>query len=96
MFELSIQALQRRPLYIPFVGKKEMQRAKNLMFEYHIHYVKFWLSPLTYSSSLCDGGVMVTASHLPADRNGLKFFTANGRSAYVQFFATIGSKGPQY
>ncbi|CAJ1935126.1 unnamed protein product [Cylindrotheca closterium] len=29
-------------------------------------------------SSRCDGGVMVTASHLPADRNGLKFFTADG------------------
>ena len=27
-------------------------------------------------SNLCDGGVMVTASHLPNDRNGFKFFTA--------------------
>jgi hypothetical protein len=25
-------------------------------------------------SSLCHGGIMVTASHLPADRNGFKFF----------------------
>ena len=29
-------------------------------------------------SSLCDGGIMVTASHLPSDRNGMKFFTAKG------------------
>ncbi|WP_066645144.1 phosphoglucomutase [Christensenella timonensis] len=27
---------------------------------------------------LCDGSVMVTASHLPANRNGLKFFTRQG------------------
>jgi phosphomannomutase len=26
----------------------------------------------------CDGGVMLTASHLPFNRNGLKFFTAQG------------------
>ncbi|MEG1991023.1 MAG: phosphomannomutase/phosphoglucomutase [Christensenella sp.] len=27
---------------------------------------------------MCDGAVMVTASHLPMNRNGLKFFTAQG------------------
>ena len=27
---------------------------------------------------LCDGAVMVTASHLPMNRNGLKFFTRDG------------------
>ncbi len=26
----------------------------------------------------CDGAVMITASHLPSDRNGLKFFTRQG------------------
>ena len=26
----------------------------------------------------CDGSIMITASHLPADRNGLKFFTSDG------------------
>jgi len=26
----------------------------------------------------CDASVMITASHLPSDRNGLKFFTAEG------------------
>lgn len=29
-------------------------------------------------SKKCDGAVMVTASHLPVDRNGLKFFTNQG------------------
>lgn len=29
-------------------------------------------------AGLCDAGVMVTASHLPADRNGFKFFTKDG------------------
>lgn len=27
---------------------------------------------------LCDGAIMITASHLPKDRNGLKFFTEKG------------------
>lgn len=26
----------------------------------------------------CDGGIMITASHLPANRNGMKFFTKDG------------------
>lgn len=29
-------------------------------------------------SDMCDGAVMVTASHLPEDRNGFKFFTKSG------------------
>ena len=29
-------------------------------------------------SQKCDGAVMVTASHLPVDRNGFKFFTPDG------------------
>lgn len=29
-------------------------------------------------AGFCDGAVMVTASHLPSDRNGFKLFTANG------------------
>jgi phosphomannomutase len=29
-------------------------------------------------SNKCDGSVMITASHLPEDRNGMKFFTKNG------------------
>ena len=36
-------------------------------------------TPSLYSfcrQNLCDGAVMVTASHLPADRNGFKFFSA--------------------
>jgi phosphomannomutase len=26
----------------------------------------------------CDGAIMITASHLPSNRNGFKFFDANG------------------
>lgn len=33
---------------------------------------------LKESSWECDGSVMITASHLPYDRNGLKFFTPDG------------------
>ena len=33
---------------------------------------------LLKSSFGCDASVMITASHLPADRNGLKFFTPDG------------------
>ena len=29
-------------------------------------------------SGLCDGAVMITASHLPEDRNGYKFFMKSG------------------
>ncbi|MBQ7090160.1 MAG: phosphomannomutase/phosphoglucomutase [Clostridia bacterium] len=31
-----------------------------------------------YEKSGCDGAVEITASHLPYDKNGLKFFTKNG------------------
>ncbi len=30
------------------------------------------------SEPACDGAIMITASHLPYDRNGLKFFTKHG------------------
>ncbi|KAL3910649.1 MAG: hypothetical protein SGILL_007611 [Bacillariaceae sp.] len=41
-------------------------------------------------SSLCDAGVMVTASHLPSDRNGLKFFDDNGGFNKQQIQKMIG------
>ena len=28
----------------------------------------------------CDGAIMITASHLPKDRNGFKYFSREGRS----------------
>ncbi len=31
-----------------------------------------------FPETMCDGSVMITASHLPANRNGLKFFTRDG------------------
>ncbi|KAL3902857.1 MAG: hypothetical protein SGARI_005646, partial [Bacillariaceae sp.] len=41
-------------------------------------YTGIATTPALFESSLCDGGVMVTASHLPSDRNGLKFFDKQG------------------
>ena len=32
----------------------------------------------TIEEPLCDGAMMITASHLPYNKNGFKFFTANG------------------
>lgn len=31
-----------------------------------------------FNETLCGGGIMITASHHPSDKNGLKFFTPNG------------------
>lgn len=38
------------------------------------------MNPLAFSirAGLCDGAVMVTASHLPSDRNGFKLFSPEG------------------
>ena len=47
----------------------------------------------------CDGAVMLTASHLPAHRNGCKFFTARGGvnrediTALLALAATLGPDG---
>jgi phosphomannomutase len=41
--------------------------------ESHAHPLLFCIP---YSAGLCDGAVMVTASHLPSDRNGFKLFTS--------------------
>lgn len=49
---------------------------------------------------LCDGAVMVTASHLPMNRNGLKFFTRDGGleksdiAELIRIAADIDSSGP--
>ena len=37
----------------------------------------------THSENLCHGGIMITASHLPCDKNGLKFFT-KARGGYTK------------
>jgi hypothetical protein len=31
-----------------------------------------------YRSGKCDAAIIVTASHLPEDKNGIKFFSSNG------------------
>lgn len=36
------------------------------------------------------GGIMVTASHLPYDRNGMKFFTCDGGLTSSQLFEVLG------
>ena len=46
-----------------------------------VHYTGLATTPAMFEfcrSNKCDGAVMVTASHLPVDRNGLKFFTKFG------------------
>lgn len=50
-----------------------------------IHVVQFGLctTPAMFMSCIlpkhqCDGGIMITASHLPRNRNGAKFFTPGG------------------
>lgn len=46
----------------------------------------------------CDGSVMITASHLPFNRNGLKFFTKSGglESADITAILTIAAKENSY
>lgn len=36
------------------------------------------MNSIQHRSGKCDGSIMVTASHLPEDRNGFKFFTKAG------------------
>ena len=44
---------------------------------------------------MCDGAIMITASHLPSDRNGLKFFTTSGglEKADIAEMLDIAEKG---
>ena len=44
----------------------------------------------------CDASIMITASHLPFDRNGLKFFTPDGGldSKDIDEILSIAEKGP--
>jgi len=56
---------------------------KQTAMEYGVHIIDCGLSttPAMFMSILdlnCDGAVEITASHHPADRNGLKFFTKSG------------------
>lgn len=43
----------------------------------------------------CDGSIMITASHLPFDRNGLKFFTPDGglNGADIDDIISLAEKG---
>jgi phosphomannomutase len=49
----------------------------------HVHDFGMASTPAMFMSTItagfeCDGAIMLTASHLPFNRNGLKFFTAQG------------------
>lgn len=49
----------------------------------HVYDVGLASTPAMFMSTVlpefkCDGAIMMTASHLPFNRNGLKFFTAQG------------------
>ncbi|HOV70281.1 MAG TPA: phosphomannomutase/phosphoglucomutase, partial [Clostridia bacterium] len=50
-----------------------------------------------YDETACDGAIMITASHLPPDRNGLKFFTSEGgldQQELVDILDTISDSEP--
>ncbi len=75
----------------------------------HVNDFDLASTPAMFMSTItaefeCDGAIMLTASHLPFNRNGLKFFTAQGGlekqdiSAILALSATnefviVGSKG---
>ena len=49
----------------------------------HVNYFGMASTPAMFMSTIttgfeCDGAIMLTASHLPFNRNGMKFFTASG------------------
>ena len=49
----------------------------------HVNDFNLASTPAMFMSTItnefeCDGAIMLTASHLPFNRNGLKFFTAEG------------------
>jgi phosphomannomutase len=61
------------PYQVTFVVQRAESSLKNLSA---LFLSLFSASPLFSRSSLCQGGVIVTASHLPMDRNGFKFFSS--------------------
>lgn len=59
-----------------FIKGLKSQGAKVLDFDLATTPAMFMSTQFEHLN--CDGAVMVTASHLPPNRNGLKFFTKNG------------------
>ena len=50
-----------------------------------------------FEQTRCDGAIMITASHLPANRNGLKFFTKDGgleKKDITEILITANGDGP--
>jgi len=47
-------------------------------------------------ADMCDGAVMVTASHLPKDRNGLKYFTQKGGGFTKQDVQILVQRASEY
>lgn len=46
-----------------------------------------------FPETACDGAVMITASHLPFNRNGLKFFDADGGLEHADITALLEDAG---
>lgn len=66
-------------------GEMLMSAVMNSMEELGVRVYDFGMAstPAMFMSTItegfnCDGGIMLTASHLPFNRNGLKFFTSQG------------------
>jgi len=66
-------------------GKNLLDGLMNAFGPYNVHGLNCGLAstPAMFMSTIfpqfkCDGSIMITASHLPFNRNGFKFFTADG------------------
>ena len=66
-------------------GEILMNAIMDAMIDMEVNVYDFNLAstPAMFMSTVtenfnCDGAIMLTASHLPFNRNGLKFFTSNG------------------
>jgi phosphomannomutase len=65
----------------------------------HVNDFEMASTPAMFMSTItsgfeCDGAIMLTASHLPFNRNGLKFFTTEGGLGKQDISAILGLAAP--
>ena len=75
---------------------KGIERTGNVAIFTHLSSTPSMFMLLKDERWSADGSVMITASHLPFNRNGLKFFTAEGglESEDVKEILTLASEAP--